>query len=218
MSEADRKTWAQRLKTFDIGLGELISTILIGAATLLSAWCGYQSTQWAAINDDHDTKGLAALQRSVEYSIIGNQKFGLEASLFAQFLDAYHSGDKQLAEFVYNRFPDNLKRATDLWLQSKPLKNPHAPRSPFVTSVYEVPARKEADKAMKESTQHSALGDEATDNANSFVFVSVLFTTVLFLASIATKMTSKILEEALLGFSLVFFVLSLGSLMTLPLA
>jgi hypothetical protein len=74
------------------------------------------------------------------------------------------------------------------WLAEEPFDNPDAPTSPFVMEAYVVPAAHIADELAQTAEEHTMTAQQATERANAYVLTTVLFATVLFFASISSKL------------------------------
>ena len=78
---------------------EVLAVLLLGIATIGSAWCGYQATRW-------NTEQAELSQEALDAQVEGAQLFGLatqvvsyDSNLVAQYARAIVDGDDELAEF-----------------------------------------------------------------------------------------------------------------------
>jgi hypothetical protein len=115
---------------------EFFSAIMLALATVATAWCGYQSTLWGGDEARFRAEAGAANVEAARYSNQAMQRGALQANLFVAWAEAITEENDVLSDFLYQRFPPELKSATDAWLATKPLQNPDAPASPFVMPEY----------------------------------------------------------------------------------
>src|SRR3954447_4747805 len=79
---------------------EVLAVIMLGVATVGSAWCGYQASRWNGKQDDIARHGS-------DLQVDANRQFGLatqtvsyDSNMMAQYADAVASGNEKLQEFV----------------------------------------------------------------------------------------------------------------------
>ena len=122
---------------------ELIVAVILGLATLGSAWSAYQSAVWGGIQSIRLAEATAAGGRAAEKAVYANQLRGVDLSLFQLYLRALSENNQWLADFLFQRFRPEFKVATETWLATRPLKNPSAPSSPFIMKEYSIAIDKE---------------------------------------------------------------------------
>ena len=122
---------------------ELIVAVILGLATLGSAWSAYQSALWGNIQSLRLAEATAAGSRAAEKAIYANQLRGVDLLLFEVYLRALSKNNQWLADFLFQRFRPEFKVATEAWLATRPLKNPSAPSSPFIMKEYSIAIDKE---------------------------------------------------------------------------
>ncbi|HEX3671147.1 MAG TPA: hypothetical protein VHT92_05520 [Candidatus Cybelea sp.] len=168
---------------------DLLSVVLISIAAVLTALCGYQSGRWGGVQSRLYSVANASRIESAQAS---DQAVGLNAinvNLFLNYVDAVSLGDRTRAQFIYDRFPPEMRAAMIAWLATKPLKNRHAPSSPFVMRQYALPAKADARRYEAAAATSFAAALEANRHADDFLLLTVVFAAVSFLAGMSTKMT-----------------------------
>ena len=90
---------AERSRQSNNRLSEMLAVLLLGIATIGTAWCGYEASRW---NQDQGDLAREASDLRVE----GNRQFGLatqsivyDVNLVAQYAKAVVDGDTKLQEF-----------------------------------------------------------------------------------------------------------------------
>jgi hypothetical protein len=166
---------------------DVASVVLISVAAVLSALCGYQSGRW----DGEQTRlyNVANANRvmAAQAADRANVLAAVNVVLFLNYISAVESHDTSKAEFLYRRFPRDLRRSTDAWLATKPFTNRNAPSSPFAMPEYTMPA----EAGTKGDTTAAAdfqAAQVAHRHADDFSLLTVIFAGVSFLGGVSTKM------------------------------
>ena len=168
---------------------DVLSVILISVAAVLTALCGYQSGRWGGAQ--MRLYNLANASR-IESAQAADRAIGMNAinvNLFLNYVDAMSTGDRTRAQFIFDRFPPEMRAAMAAWLATKPLKNRRAPSSPFVMRQYALPAKADARRYEAAASASFAAALEANRHADDFLLLTVIFAAVSFLAGMSTKMT-----------------------------
>ena len=191
---------------------EFIAAIVLSLATLGTAWSGYQATRWngqkASYSSSANTANLHAAQLA-NRSIMTDSR---NVDLFVEWSSAIFQDEREFADFLFKRFPTELAVATDAWLALEPMNNPNAPLSPFDMSEYRLDDWEESEQLLVQVEADRNKTSEASQIADRYVLLTVLFASVLFFGGISGKFKSKIIDLgmmaiAILLFSTVFIVL-----------
>jgi hypothetical protein len=189
----------QQAERFDRVI-EVIAAIALALATVLTAWCGYQAARWSGAQARAYNEASAARIQAAEKLDGADIRRSTEVGLFVQYAEAIAHDDAKVADFLYERFPPELKTATDAWLATQPLTNPDAPHSPFAMPEYRVPEQAEARQfqqiaaaKFEEASADNELGDR-------YVLLTVIFATVLFFGGVSGKFRWRVIDGAVLVF------------------
>ncbi len=168
---------------------DVLSVVLISVAAVLTALCGYQSGRWGGeqtrlynVANANRIDSAQAADRAVGDNAIN-------VNLFLNYVDAMSTGEHARAQFIYDRFGPVMRAAMAAWLATKPLKNRHAPASPFAMPQYALPATAEARRLERSAANSFAGALAANRHADAFLLLTVVFAAVSFLAGMSTKMT-----------------------------
>ena len=172
--------------TFDVWV-DVASVILISAATVLTAWCGYEAARWTAIQTRQYNEASAQRVAAAVASDRANTLEIVDVTMFLQYVAAVAAGRTDEETFIYRRFRPEMKRAVDAWLATKPRKNPGAPSSPFVMPQYHLLANAEAARLNTLEAASFETATNANELGDAYVRLTVIFATVSFLAGISTK-------------------------------
>jgi hypothetical protein len=195
---------------------ELITVVVMSLTAILTAWSGFQGARWTAIQTDAYAAATDDQTESVRASNEARQATSIDVSVFIAWLERRIDEDVDGAEFIYNGFPERLRIATDAWLAEDPFNDPDAPTSPFIMPQYVVPAAEEADALALSAEESTLVAQEAAENANAYVLMTVLLAIVLFFASVSAKLTGLVNRWAVLIMSIIGLVAGALILLTLP--
>jgi len=185
---------------------ELTATVLLALAAVATAWASYQSSRWHGKQAEAQSASIAARVESSKAADVANGQAQIDVAIFTQWVDAYATGETELAEFYAKRFRDEFRPAFEAWVATKPLKNPRAPLSPFAMPQYQLAARKEAERNEAAATAASHEVRIDIQRADNYVLAVVLFAASLFFAGISTKLHSRGSQVAILTLGYVMFL------------
>lgn len=137
---------------------ELLATVLLALATLLTAWSAFQATKWSGVQANNYSAASAARTESVRASDTANSLTAIDVTTFVAWVTAvaeeqggatpsaepYTPQPGTLSGFLYERFRDEFRPAVDAWLATRPLLSPDAPSTPFAMPEYRLAAGSEA--------------------------------------------------------------------------
>lgn len=195
---------------------ELISTILLSAATVLSAWCVYQSSQWSGEQYFRIDDETSANQFRLQYEVAGAQRKTAELQLFLEYSSAIADSNLNLAEFLYHRFPRSFKKAFNVWEKLDPYQNTDAPSSPFTMKEYVIPELEEAKKYEAQAISFKKAANTSDKNSDNYVLLSLILSTVLFFSGMCGVTDSRRSQRILLGTASMIFVTALVFIITMP--
>lgn len=204
----------ERLKHFI----ELATAIIISLATIASAWCAYQATLWGGIQTFRLCAVNALGRKSSEQTVRAGQMRTMDGILFVEYLKGKECHKDFLADFFYNRFRPELKRAIDVWLATNPFQNPRAPPHPFVMEEYNLEPEQEAKRLSEESGQKFDEARQANENSDNYVMLTVLFASVMFFGGISTQFESPRYSIAMLALGALVLCAAIGVVCTYPIA
>ncbi|MFZ1769260.1 MAG: hypothetical protein WAU00_08690, partial [Caldilinea sp.] len=154
--------------------------------------------------------------QSAQMSNQALQMTSLHANLFVAWASAVSGENSELADFLYARFPAELKVATDAWVATKPLQNPDAPPTPFVMAEYQLVQNTQATELQQQAETEAELANRANEISDRYVLLTVIFASVLFFGGISGKFQSKSVDIAMLTLAAVVFLIGVGILVTYP--
>jgi hypothetical protein len=205
----------QSVSRFDRRI-EFVSAILLALATVCTAWCGYQAARWGGEQTTHYFEAMSAALQSAQLTNQSNQVAAVYIDIFVEWSAAVSQGDQALADFLYQRFPPELKTAVDAWLETEPLDNPNAPASPFVMPEFDLWEFTESDRLNQVADELFRQASRENEISDQYILLTVIFASVLFFAGISGKFESQLIDVGMLAFAIILFLVGVVVLFTYP--
>ena len=202
------RRWSRRV---DIAI-----VVLLGAASFLAAWAGYQAGLWAGRQNDATLRAEEFRSAASRASIIGFQERQVDIALFIGWLEAYNRGDTRLTRIYEARFTRQLQPAFAAWMATDPLNNPDAPLDPFRMADYEVPQLQQAAGLEDQAGALVATAQWYDAQSEAYIFVTLLLAVVLFFGGVSTKIGWRPGQVAMLLAACALFVYCLWRVVTMP--
>ena len=195
---------------------ETLTAILLGMIIVATAWSAYQSTLWGGIQTFLLRDSTSAGRQHSMLVIQQGQYVSMDALMFMQYVNALHDNNTDLSEFYYERFRPELKTATEAWLETKPFENPDAPPHPFVMPEYKRQYAEEIKQFSDLSESKLEEAQQANHNSDSYVMLTVIFASVLFIGAVMDKFSSRKLRMIVLILGFAIFSVTTAMLLTMP--
>ena len=177
---------------------DLLTAGMLAIATIATAWCGYQSSQWSGRQTEHRSKASTAVVRTAKFANLAMQRIGVHINLFSQWAAATSARNTALADFLYARFPEPLKAATAAWQKTDPLRNAASPATPFDMPEYALSESAETDHWEGISLAETEAADRASEMSSHYLVFTIVFASVLFFGGISGKFRWPALDVAML--------------------
>lgn len=197
---------------------ETLSVAMSSLAAVATAWSAFQAATWSGRQTFALAEAAKQRQLSTEARLEGDQYLHFDASMFIAYADAYASGNDRFAKFLYERFPPRLKKAMDAWLATKPLTSKDAPPHPFVMAEYQNEAHQRALTLGKEADDAVAAGSAANRTSDTYVLDTVVFATIILLASLGVRLRRRAPRHVMLVVSGAALLVALAWLAAGPIA
>lgn len=212
---------------------ELVATIVLAVATILTAWSGFQSGKWSGDQAVNFSEAGAARTESTRADTLGGQLVQIDVAMYIDWVTAvsgelaegtvtpdqlspYQPVVGTVSGFLYKRFREEFLPAVDAWLATQPTLNDDAPKTPFVMDEYVVAQQVKATELSDLADQKALAAREANQNGDNYVLTMVLFASVLFFAGVSSKMNRPRNRAIILGFGVLTLAVGLVILASLP--
>jgi hypothetical protein len=197
---------------------EFIAALLMALATIASAWCGYQSTRWNGKQSILAGETAALRFEATRKLTLAGQEAVIDISTFEQLHRALIEDRTEYAQRILKRFRPEARVAVDAWLATDPFKNPSAPSGPFRMKEYRPRLAEEANALDQEADRKFSQAREANKHVDRYTMLTIMLTSVLFFAGLATHFTSAPMQGGVLLLGLLLFLGTLIVLIGLPVA
>lgn len=195
---------------------ELITTILLSAATILSAWCVYESSQWNGEQYFRIEDMNNADRKRLQNEIASQQRMAADAQLFLRYVSAYTTDNQEMMDFLRDRFPDHLKKAALAWKELDPLNNKEAPVTPLQMEEYILPETEFIEKYSEEAKMYKEAANECDNNSDNYMLLSLILSSVLFFCGISGMMESWLNQMILIILASLIFLVTLFYVIKFP--
>jgi hypothetical protein len=194
---------------------EMLAVVLLGIATVGSAWCGYQASRWNGEESRRAREaGLARIESSRLFTLAA-QKVSYDAMVTAQLAQAVAQGDAPLADFYRN----NLVRPEfvpyiEAWRDAVAAGETPPPLVENRTYLDEQlgPSR----EADAEAQAEAARADDAADNSDDYVLTTLIMASALFFAGVTGSFRAPTVRLALLGAAGIVIAIAASRIVDLP--
>ncbi len=165
---------------------EIIAVLLLGIATVGTAWCGYQSSQWNGAQTDLARESSDERVEASRLFGLATQKIAYDANIVAQYAQAVVEGDDRLAQF----YRQNLVRPQflpflDEWQAE--IAAGQAPTSLFQDQEYLDTQFAEYQKAVDQAEALSQQSQQASATSDEYVITTILLAIALFFAGVTSS-------------------------------
>jgi hypothetical protein len=195
---------------------EILATLLLSAATVLTAWSAYESTRWNGVQATAFSEASASRTESVRASTLAGQQTIADVSAFTAWLTATDEGHSHLADLLAARFRGEFKVAFGAWELTSPLTSSSAPATPFAMPQYQSASSRQATALEALATKQFKQATAASDRGDDYILMTVLFALVLFFGAICTRFELVSIQMSLLIVAGLVFVVTAGITFSYP--
>lgn len=212
---------------------ELIATIVMSAAAILTAWAAFQSAKWSGVQAVEFSSANAARVESTRFDTRAGQLASIDVDVFLSWLEAvsneldeglevigtdgsFVARQGTLSNFFFERMRDEFKPALESWLEDRPLTNPDAAATPFVKGEYQLADARTADAKLTEAREHTDQALQANQNSDNHVLTAVALALAIFFGGISSKLEVRRNRWIAISLATVIFLGAAVTLLILP--
>lgn len=169
---------------------ETYNTVILAIATLAVAWCSYQAALWNGIQTfclaDSNKYGRLAQQNAIQ----AGQKIAMDEAVMITFMDAVLNKNQQRIDYMLQGTGE-LAPVMSAWLAGHNARDTNAPLHPMATPAYQQLIKnrmQESEKMSKTGAEFYEKANKANRVADNYTMFTVLFSMVMFLGAITTKL------------------------------
>jgi hypothetical protein len=160
--------------------------LLLGIATVGTAWCGYQSSQWNGAQTDYARESSDERVEASRLFGLATQQIAYDANIVSQYAQAVQTGNTQLTQF-YRQYlvrPAFLP-LLDQWQAE--IQAGGTPGSLFENQEYLTAQFADYQKAVAQSEAYTALSQEASETSDAYVITTIMLAIALFFAGVTSS-------------------------------
>jgi hypothetical protein len=196
---------------------EVIAVVMLGVATVGSAWCGYQASQW---NSNQDDDARAATDAHVEASRqfgLATQKVAYDASMVANYAQAVIDGnDKLIAFYRSSLFRPAFLPIVEKW--EAEVKAGGTPTNLFQDQQYVKDTFADYQVIEDKATAATLAATDAGKLGDDYVLTTLLLASALFFAGVTTSFRMRVPRLMLLAAAGLTIAYAASRLVTLDVA
>jgi hypothetical protein len=195
---------------------EVVVSIVLSFASLLTAWNGYQASQWSQVQGRNNNQNISLRVQASQSTAIATQQQQVDVSVFIAWLQATNANDQRLADFYRARFRAEFKPAFEEWVASRPLSNTNAAATPFELPAYAPAKFKQAETLEQQAGEAQARGQQAGETVARYVIATLFVAASLFFAGISRSFNYRSVRLVLVAASMFLFLAGLLNSIGLP--
>ena len=197
-------------------LMEILAVVLLGVATVGTAWCGYQAARWNGEQGDLARDSSDLRVEAARLFGLATQAVAFDANLVAQYAQAVVDGDTDLQTFYRETlFREDFLPILDAWEEQVEAGGGPPPRL-FEDEAYLEQQLAPYQDAVTQAERTAGESDEAGENADEYVLTTLLLATALFFAGVTTSFRVRAARLVLLAGSAFTIAYSASRLAELP--
>ena len=190
---------------------ETVVLIVLSITAVLTAWCGFESSQWGGEMSIAFSEASGARIEAARRAGDANAARQADLSIWGVYLQARAQRNTALASYVEQRFTDHFRVAYRAWLAQGEPKG-----GPFSMKEYLPPGTTEAMAADQRADSRFADALVFNQRGDNYTILTVLFALVLFFAAASTRLGRPRAQWILLGLAMSFLIAATVILATFP--
>ena len=170
---------------------EIVTVVLLALATVGSAWSAYQVTRWNGVEtDEARVSGAHRIDASRAYAL-ATQTIAYDSAAVSQYAQAVTSEDVRLQQFIRETIirPDFLP-IIESWQQQ--IDAGELPTNLLENQEYLDDLLAPSQDADEKALAASVKSEEAGDNADDYIRLTLFFASALFFAGITASFRTRL--------------------------
>ncbi len=190
---------------------ETVVLIVLSITAVLTAWCGFESSQWGGEMSIAFSEASNARIEAARQAGVANAARQADLTIWGLYVQARAQGDTALASYVEQRFTDHFRVAYRAWIAvGEPTQGP------FKMKEYVPPGTTESLAADQHADSRFADALVFNQRGDNYTILTVLFALVLFFAAASTRLGRPRAQWILLGLAITFLIAATAILATFP--
>jgi len=190
---------------------ETVVMIVLSITAVLTAWCGFESSQWSGEMSTAFSEASSARIEAARQEGAANAARQADLTIWGVYVQARATDDAALATYVERRFTDHFRVAYQAWRAQG-----ESTSGPFKMKEYVPPGTTEAAAADQRADTRFADALTFNQRGDNYTVLTVLFALVLFFAAASTRLGRPGAQWILLGVAITFLLAGMVILATFP--
>jgi hypothetical protein len=194
---------------------EIVAVILLGIATVGSAFCGYEATRWNTREGDLERDASTSRVEANRLFSLGTQTVVYDTTVVAQFAAAASAGDQRLMDFYRTSLvrPKFLP-IIDQWIAQ--IRAGETPTNLLDNTAYIDEQMAGYAKSQAEAEAFTLDAGDASEHADAFVLTALLLAVSLFFAGVTSSFRVTAARLLLMIGAVVTLAIAAGRIADLP--
>jgi hypothetical protein len=201
---------------------EIASAVVLALATVLTAWCVYQSTRWTGIMATAFSEANANRSESVRLDTQAGSVAAVDVQSFLAWISAVRDGDGASAAAIRARFRSEFAVAFDAWLGRPPETTltlaDLPPDTPLSRPEYRPALAAQSQALASAAEARFADARRANQTGDNYVLVTVLMSIALFLSGTVTRFESERVRSLVVATAVTALAIGLLAVVVLPIS
>lgn len=194
---------------------EIVAVILLGLATIGTAWCAFQATQWSGASTNLARQASSQQVENARLFGLATQTVAYDSAFVAQYAEAAAAGNTRLLSFYRSSLMrPEFKPVLDEW--EAELNAGQTPTPLIDDGEYIAAQFADYQKGVEAAEQQSRESQVAGDNASGYVGVTILLAVTLFFIGVTTSFKFRPARVLLLAGALATLAFAASRLADLP--
>jgi hypothetical protein len=196
---------------------EVIAVVLLGIATIGTAWCGYQSSRWNGEESDLARDAANAETEGARLFGLATQTVSYDSNIIAEYANAHSAGNERLKAFYRQVLVrPALLPLIDHW--EAELAAGRVPVNLLDDQEYLDEQMAPYRASVAESEAFTVESQVAGEHADDYVLTTLLLASALFFAGITTSFRVRFAQVLLLVGASLTLAYAASRLVDLPIA
>ena len=197
---------------------ELLATILLSLAAVLSALSAYQASRWYTEMNLSLSQSAEMRAQAAANDRLSNRQLLSDMINFLEWAEYFRNNDGPMMLALKDRFSPTLNNAFDTWInQTEKGAAGLLPKgTPFELMEYSLPLQEQSKELVKASEEKFNTAKEAARVGDDFIFSLVIFSIALFFGAVCTKFETHSVQRFLWLAGCVIIVIGIITISALP--
>ena len=191
---------------------DIYNTVILSIATVAITWCTFQSAQWNGIQDFKLAEANIINRKAQQKSLLSGQQRLWDEQVMISFMHSVLDGRRQIADYYLKHVRPEMANVFSDWMMTRPLDDSNLDITPLNLDGYKQMVdreKREESELVSQSDRIYAEARHANSNSDNYALFTVMFSMILFMGGVATKVSGGGISLSLIVISAVICVIIL---------